>query len=497
MPPTWSSVVSLPSDSPPPYAEYLQGSRNPTNAFNFQSLRESLSIADLQGIQRSRSASFDRPQDQQSPSKPPLPPRRDKSGSQATFRRLHQQAIAIEGPCPPEKYQAAIDLLRKEKQWVSSLEVFKTVFEPGKFDPESSQSKGELLFLASYVGDEAVVRSALAAGADAEYVVPLLSSSPLHAAMTFDHSKILEMLLETGATLLSASNAAGTNEQKLMGDNLMLMSPTSVNSLLKYRGTDAFPSSAVLIAAKSSQPGVLQVLLNYGFDFHLKNEQGATALHIAVQNDQTETVTCLLSLNFPIDVVDNARQTPLYDAILSRNQDMVNLLLANHAQCNTVDTSGNAPIHILIVCPQDGDGSPLNSDALAECKVNMIESLCQAGASLEIQNNQGLRPLHLAIQFGLGIIAIYLLMKGADPGARNKDGWTPLHLCAAGTGEQKQIAAYLLEAGASLKATSPPPNPLTPLEVARRIPNVDMVNLFSGKKAERGVHKWMARHGFA
>ncbi|EMC96973.1 hypothetical protein BAUCODRAFT_32721 [Baudoinia panamericana UAMH 10762] len=125
----------------------------------------------------------------------------------------------------------------------------------------------------------------------------------------------------------------------------------------------------------------------------------------------------------------------------------------------------------------------------------MLKMLKLAGAQLEIPNNQGYRPLHVAIRLGLGSMAALLLLAGADAEARDSDGWTPLHLCANGKGEQVQIAAFLLERDANLKARLPPPLSLTPLQLAKKSGNATMVNLYSGKKTDSGLAKWFAKRG--
>lgn len=135
-------LATPPPDQPPPYAHRTTG-----GPFDMRNLRETLS-----------------------PNLPPrLPPRSNTLLNYTNFKNSYEEAIAIEGPHPPERYQEKIAFLKQQKSWSSSFDLFKRMFSPSEFDPASEKSKGDFLFLASYTGNEEAVRSALAAGADPCY----------------------------------------------------------------------------------------------------------------------------------------------------------------------------------------------------------------------------------------------------------------------------------------------------------------------------------------
>jgi len=67
----------------------------------------------------------------------------------------------------------------------------------------------------------------------------------------------------------------------------------------------------------------------------------------------------------------------------------------------------------------------------------MVKSLLQAGADLEIRNNEGNTPLFEATLSGVPAGVELLLEAGSDPMARNSNGDTPLHLAVAKN--QKEI----------------------------------------------------------
>ena len=134
----------------------------------------------------------------------------------------------------------------------------------------------------------------------------------------------------------------------------MLMSAATVNSIIKHRGKDAFPSSVVLEAAKFSKPGVLRVLEQHNFDLTVADNQGCSILHLAARNDQLETVEYLFTVGFPVNATDKFGQTTLHEAVMYCNPKVVDVLLQNGAQVNAQDKSGDAPIHVLIKYPQEG-----------------------------------------------------------------------------------------------------------------------------------------------
>lgn len=414
----------------------------------------------------------------------------------AVYQAVYNHVLAIEGPNPPEQFQAMIARYKALKRWSSSLDVFKEAFAIQSYDNNSRVMLGKLLWMAAYVGDEIISRQALADGADPNFVVPQMKDIPLHAALTFGHTSIVRILMREGASLYPLLNLTGANEQSEIRVLLTVLPPSTLQAYIDVRGKNSFPSDAVLAAAECSQPGVLSMLEREGFDISKRGENNATVLHLAARHEQEHIVRYLLDSNFPVNVADDFGQSPLFDAIIHLNTDIVDILLQNGAKVNVKDKIGQSPVHVLLKYPQDEEGDPLDSDEIDDLKFKILASLRSIGASLEITDDEGNRPIHIAIKHGLVFLAAALLFIGADPDARDRDEWTPLHLCALGNDYQLAIAGFLVDAGASMKARLPPQSAsLTPIEVAKRKANGLMVNALRNAQRDRGLSKFLARRG--
>ena len=115
------------------------------------------------------------------------------------------------------------------------------------------------------------------------------------------------------------------------------------------------------------------------------------------------------------------------------------------------------------------DCAAWNSEAFFEtASTGDVRACLQAGADPEARDENGWTPLHVAANAD---IVAALLEAGADPKARDKDGDTPLHY-AAYHGQPDAITA-LLEAGADPKARGEYGN--TPLHWATGQGNVDAI----------------------
>ena len=74
---------------------------------------------------------------------------------------------------------------------------------------------------------------------------------------------------------------------------------------------------------------------------------------------------------------------------------------------------------------QDGGRGPLHV-AAARCCTNVVALLLQQGANVELKGKMGETPLHVAAQEGCVDAVTMLVSKGAKINARDKDGHTPL-----------------------------------------------------------------------
>ena len=86
------------------------------------------------------------------------------------------------------------------------------------------------------------------------------------------------------------------------------------------------------------------------------------------------------------------------------------ILSTNPAALNIAEDGGRAPLHV----------------ASARCCTNVISLLLEKGATLELKGKTGETPLHVAAQEGCTGAVMMLVNKGAKLNARDNDGHTPL-----------------------------------------------------------------------
>lgn len=86
------------------------------------------------------------------------------------------------------------------------------------------------------------------------------------------------------------------------------------------------------------------------------------------------------------------------------------ILATNPAALNIKEDGGRGPLHV----------------AAARCCTNVVRLLLEKGAELELKGKTGETPLHVAAQEGCVNAVEMLVKKGANVNARDKDGHTPL-----------------------------------------------------------------------
>ncbi|RJX30482.1 MAG: hypothetical protein C4531_08910 [Desulfurivibrio sp.] len=219
----------------------------------------------------------------------------------------------------------------------------------------------------------------------------------------------------------------------------------------------------------------------------LKDATGSTPLHLAAQYGQIETARYLLQQGVPIDIGDNENTTPLHIAIYQNQLEMAAFLLTQGADIKAQDANGMAALNWMMprgtvdmvkllidhgaeVNHQTARGfSPL-SNACAWGKLDWVRLYLEHGADPNIVDEDRRTPLNWAIWGKCQAIVEYLLAQGANPNCVGDDGEAPL--VTALMDDNLEAANLLLDKGASVHV---PPGQYSPLHVAARAGNVEMV----------------------
>ncbi|KAL4630538.1 NF-kappa-B inhibitor epsilon [Arapaima gigas] len=184
-------------------------------------------------------------------------------------------------------------------------------------------------------------------------------------------------------------------------------------------------------------------------------DDGDTVLHLAIIHEALDLTQQLIDL-FPKDVLDiqnNLYQTPLHLATYLNLSLVVRSLMQKKANVELQDQDGNTPLHV--ACEQ----------GQIDCANEMIKEIStrQFTKVLKMQNWRGLTCLHLAALHKNYRLMKFLMKKGADLNVQEgTSGKTALHLAVELHDEV--LVTLLLNKGANVDATMY--NGCTPLHLA-------------------------------
>jgi serine/threonine-protein phosphatase 6 regulatory ankyrin repeat subunit B len=204
----------------------------------------------------------------------------------------------------------------------------------------------------------------------------------------------------------------------------------------KINAKNEFGFTALHFASNGENLEIVEMLVNAGASIDIKNAQEFTPLHFAVLSDRNNIVRFFITQNpESINTAGFYGRTALHFASDWGNLEMVKMLVEAGAKIDIQDNEGNTPLHKVII--QDNTN------------FEVVQMLVKAGAPIDIQNNNGSTPLYVAAgkDDNNSIIEFLIAQPQINPetlNAKNRDGATALHIA-----KNLEMVKMLVEAGAT------------------------------------------------
>lgn len=251
----------------------------------------------------------------------------------------------------------------------------------------------------------------------------------LYSSIRANDLKQIKALLDEGVNvnepgpdgitpLMAAAEAGSLDAMKMLIDRR-----ADVNA------KNTFGSTALMWSV--TDPQKVRLLLDHGADVNVAPRSGRTALIIAsFANPASEVVRMLLAKGANVAVMDQRKVTPLNAATFGNDIATVRLLLDASADVNTADTfigltplinaSGNRNLEAVKLLL--AKGANVNAVSKTEDLPRIQTGIVQFG---------GWTPLLMAVPFGPTEIVKTLMDAGAKVNVQDYRGFTPLMLAAA------------------------------------------------------------------
>jgi ankyrin repeat protein len=288
---------------------------------------------------------------------------------------------------------------------------------------QSQDSSQDRLYSAIRTNELRQIKALLDEGVSANAEEPD-GITPLMAAAETGSLDAMKMLID---------RRADVNAKNTYGSTALMWSvtdPKKVRLLLDH-GADvnvaARSGRTALIVASFANPSseVVRMLLAKGANVAVMDQRKVTPLNAATFGNDTATVRLLLEASADVNTADTfIGLTPLINASGNRNLEAVKLLLAKGANVNAVSKTQDLP-RIQTGTVEFGGWTPLLM-AVPFGPPEIVKTLMDAGAKVNVQDYRGFSPLMLAAatDHANPEIVQLLLARSADTKPKTRAGET-------------------------------------------------------------------------
>ncbi|OJJ08837.1 hypothetical protein ASPVEDRAFT_204692 [Aspergillus versicolor CBS 583.65] len=298
----------------------------------------------------------------------------------------------------------------------TNVSVVRLLIERGS-DVKAANNNGKTpLFMAARRGSLPIVNLLLSCGAHVN-IERGGDLCPLTAAADSNHAHLLQPLVDAGFEL----NPVGLSPMMVAADSGHAEAMRELIRLgadINHTIDETVPRSPIDRAIRSHNLEAVRVLLEAGAPICKPGYPGESILHSAVHAGATVgIVELLIQHRADVHALEGLNQNALHTAVRFNRRILIRPLAAGGVPIDAPDANGNRPIHLAV------------EHRGLSCR--FVEPLITARANISARGDQGLTALHTAIKKACYRSRKLLIEAGADVGAEDILGRTPLHLGAA------------------------------------------------------------------
>lgn len=301
------------------------------------------------------------------------------------------------------------------------------------------------LHWAAIRGPTEAVQVLVEAGADVN-AEAIRENTPLGAAASAGNVEIAQVLIRAGADVNGGKwmtpLVLATQNARVDVIELLVESGANVNATrnppLHWAG----------------KPEAAAALIKAGANVNVRDREGRTALHLTTGHwvPKAEAVKVLLAAGADVNARSRTGSTPLHETVGNRNLDTLKVLIEAKADVDARDESGNTPlslamevgepfVEVLVIAGARDDGLTELQRAAQDGDVRRVRALIAEAVDVNERGPRRTTVVHVASEGGHTDILEALTLANAKVNVQDEQGMTPLHIAANAAVAERLIAA--------------------------------------------------------